>query len=121
LDPNQTKDKMLLICFFSVNQRPSRNCITQLTKQAEQLKGKGVTVVAVQASKINQIMLDQWVKENNIALPVGMVKGDEEKVRFAWGVKSLPWLILTDSDHIVRAEGFTLTELDEELGHLGDK
>ncbi len=38
-----------------------------------------------------------------------------EKIRFAWGVKSLPWLILTDSRHVVAATGFGLSELDEKI------
>jgi len=118
LDSNQTKDKMLLICFFSVNQRPSRHCITQLVKQAEQLKDKGIAVIAAQASKVDQGQLDEWVKKYNVPFSVGMVQGDEEKVRFAWGVKSLPWLILADSEHIVRAEGFALAELDEKIGAM---
>lgn len=38
-----------------------------------------------------------------------------------WGVKSLPWLILTDNKHSVVAEGFSLTELENQLEQLGDK
>jgi hypothetical protein len=30
-------------------------------------------------------------------------------------MKSLPWLILTDEQHIVRAEGFNIDELDEKI------
>ena len=37
------------------------------------------------------------------------------KIRFVWGVKSLPWLILIDQKHIVEANGFSLTELDKKL------
>jgi len=113
--PDAGKGKALLLCFFDMNQRPSRNCITQLAKQAEQLKEKGVTVVAVQASKVDESKLDEWVKENNIPFSVGMVQGDEEKARFSWGIKALPWLILTDREHIVRAEGFGLTELEDKF------
>ncbi|HUW18688.1 MAG TPA: hypothetical protein VMW16_05245 [Sedimentisphaerales bacterium] len=50
-----------------------------------------------------------------------MIQADEEKTRFAWGVKSLPWLILTDREHIVRFEGFSLEELDERLEQLAPK
>lgn len=35
--------------------------------------------------------------------------------RLAWGVKSLPWLVLTDRKHIVRDEGFALTELEDKI------
>jgi len=110
--------RMILVCFFDVNQRPSRNCIMRLAKQAEELKQKGVTVVTVQASKIDGNKLDEWVKNYNIPFPVGMVQGDVEKSRFAWGVKSLPWLILTDQKHIVSSNGFALTELDEKLKQI---
>jgi hypothetical protein len=44
-----------------------------------------------------------------------MVQVDEEKTRFSWGVRSLPWLILTDKKHVVTDEGFSLAELDEKL------
>ncbi len=44
-----------------------------------------------------------------------MFEGDENKIAIAWGVKSLPWLILTDKDHIVSSNGFSLNELDEKL------
>jgi len=40
-----------------------------------------------------------------------MIQGDEEKIRFTWGVKFLPWLILTDKQHIVQADGFSINEL----------
>ncbi|MCH7559126.1 MAG: carboxypeptidase regulatory-like domain-containing protein [Planctomycetes bacterium] len=108
-------DKMILVCFWDMEQRPSRYCIRQLAKQAEQLKQKGVTVVTVQASKIDENKLNEWVKNNNIPFTVGMVQGDEEETRFTWGVKSLPWLILTNRKHIVRANGFSLAELDEKI------
>jgi hypothetical protein len=114
-DLNQDKDKMTLICFLDMNQRPSRNCITQLAKQAEQFKEKGVTVIAVHASNVDENKLNEWVKENGIPFPVGIIRGDEEETRFNWGVRSLPWLILTDRKHVVVDEGFTLQELNVRL------
>ena len=114
-NPGQAKGRMLLVCFWDMNQRPSRNCITRLARLVEQLKQQGVTVVAVQASKVDQNTLDEWVKKNNVPFPVGMIEGDEEEVRFTWGVKSLPWLILTDKGHNVTAEGFGLDELDDRI------
>jgi len=115
LPPVDVSDKMLLVCFFDMEQRPSRYCIRQLAKQANQLKQKGVTVVVVHASKVDEDTLNEWVKKNNIPLPIGMVQGDEEKTRFTWGVRSLPWLILTDHKHIIRANGFSLAELNEKI------
>ncbi|UCE48113.1 MAG: redoxin domain-containing protein, partial [Phycisphaerales bacterium] len=113
-----TVGKMMLVCVFDMEQRPSRHCLMQLVKQAEQLKSKSVTVVAVQASKIDQNALSQWRNKNNIPFPVGMVQGDAEKARFAWGVRSLPWLILTDSKHVIRSAGFPVKELNEKLEQI---
>ena len=113
LAPGAIEGKRILVCFWDMNQRPSRHCVTQLAEQAEQLKNKNVTVIAVQASKIEQQALNQWVKKYNISFSVGMVQSDAKKVRFNWGVKSLPWLILTDNKNIVRAEGFGLDELEK--------
>jgi protocatechuate 3,4-dioxygenase beta subunit len=117
-DPQQTKG-MILLCFFDMNQRPSRHCIKQLAEQAKELQQKGVTAVAVQVSKIKRAKLDEWIEENSISLPVGMIQGEEEETRLAWGVRSLPWLILTDSEHIIRAEGFVLAELDARIEETG--
>ena len=79
------------------------------------LEQKGVIIVAVHASKVDQKTLDEWLKENNIPFTVGMIEGDVEKIRFNWGVKSLPWLILTDKKHIVSSNGFPLSELENKI------
>jgi len=113
--PENAKDKKILVCFWDMNQRPSRNCIQQLSKRAQELQAKDVVVVAVQASKIDENTLNEWIKKNNIPFPVGMIEGDVEKTRFNWGVKSLPWLILTDREHVVIAEGFALSEIGDKL------
>jgi len=113
-DIDQAKGKKLLLCFWDMNQRPSRNCMIQLSKKAQELK-KEVVVIAVQTSNIDKNTLKEWVKKNNISFPVGMIQGDTDKALFKWGVQSLPWLILTDGKHTVRAEGFGLTELDDKI------
>jgi len=118
LPPADTDGKIMLVCLFDMEQRPSRHCLTQLAKQAEQLKSKGVTVVAVQASKMEQDAISQWKNKYNIPFPVGMVEDDAEKARFAWGIRSLPWLMLTDSGHIVRSAGFQVNQLNEKIGEM---
>jgi peroxiredoxin len=113
LPPADTDGTMILVCFFDKDQRPSRYCLQQLSKRAQELKAKRVVVVAIQASKQEQAKLDEWLKEDNIPFPVGMIQGDEDKFRFNWGVQSLPWLILTDHKGVVRAEAFAVSELDQ--------
>jgi hypothetical protein len=114
-DSKDTTGKIFLVCFWDMNQRLSRNYIQHLGKQAQMLEAGDVSIVAVQASEIDEDKLNEWLKENNIPFPVGIIEGDEEEIRSAWGVKSLPWLILTDKNHIVRSEGFALAELGEKL------
>jgi len=115
LPPEQTNNRLVLLCFFDMNQRPSRNCLLQLSKSTKELTAKDVVVVVVQASKIDDGELNEWVEKNNIRFHIGMVQGDEDKIRFSWGVRSLPWLILTDKKHVVTAEGFSAVELDQKL------
>ena len=37
------------------------------------------------------------------------------RIKAAWGIKSVPWLILTNRQHAVRASGFPLSELDHQV------
>ena len=113
--PRQAQKKIILVCFWDMNQRPSRNCIAQLAKQAGRLEEKGVAVVSVQTSKVDKNTLHAWVGKFNVPFPVGMIQDDVGKTRFNWGVKSLPWLILTDREHVVTAEGFNMNELGDKI------
>ena len=44
-----------------------------------------------------------------------MVVGKEEEIRFTWGVRSFPWVILMDRGHVATAEGFGVDELDDKI------
>ena len=117
IDPKQLKieNKRMMICFFDYQQRLSRNSVVQLAGQAEKAKGEDMTIIAIQVSKIDRIVLDEWIKDENIKFPVGMIENNEKKAQIAWGVQSLPWLILTDKEHVVIAEGFSINELDDRI------
>ena len=41
-----------------------------------------------------------------------------KRKRYRLGVKSLPWLILTDQEHKVCAEGLGVTDLDDKLKQI---
>ena len=118
LTAEQTENRAILLCFLDMNQRPSRHCITQLAQKAAELKERGVIVVAVQATQVEEKTLSDWTKKYNISFPVGTITADVEKTRFAWGVRSLPWLILADKKHVVRVEGFAVSELDGEVERI---
>jgi hypothetical protein len=121
LSPADVNDKAILVCFFDMEQRPSRNCILQVNKRIQELSAKDIVTIAVQASKVNRAEFDQWKKENTISFPAGAIRPDEPHTRWVWGIRSLPWLILTDKEHIVKSYGFSIDELDEKITKLGEK
>ena len=110
--------RALLVCFWDVNQRPSRRCLDQLVGHAESLKDGGVAAVAIQTAKVDEGALQTWIKENTIPCAIGRIVGDVEQVRTHWAVRSLPRLILTDRRHRVLAEGFDIDRLPEMLSLL---
>lgn len=120
LDPQQTQGKPLLVCFFDFQQRPSRNTVLQLAQRADTLKQKGVIVIGVQASDVDADALSEWIERSDVAFPVGRVRNGVDGARLTWGVKSLPWLILTDEEHVVTAEGFAAADLQEQLNETGE-
>jgi len=115
VDPSVLKadGKMVLVCFWDVEQRGSRFCVLELAKMAENLSRQGVQVVAVHASKMDEGVLRTWKTKERIPFPLGMVRDDAAKV--AWRVGGLPWLLLTDRGGLVRAVGFPLSELSVKI------
>ncbi len=103
---------MVFVCFFDKDQRPSRNCIRALCENADQYEEKGVTVIAIHASMADRNVLNQWAQESNIPFPIEMIKGNEQ-THFKWSIASLPWLILTDKQHIVIADGLSVIQVAE--------
>jgi hypothetical protein len=116
LDPTIFKNNKLLICFFGYSQRPSRNCVLSLNEKAQSLLDKDVYLIFIQAESVKEQTLAEWLTKNKIVPPIGTSKSDLPALGHSWGVQSLPWLILTDKNHIVTDEGFSITNLDERLG-----
>jgi protocatechuate 3,4-dioxygenase beta subunit len=115
ISPEQSKDKRILICFWNNEQQTSRNCVLELNKKAETLKSQNIQVVLIYSLKIEKEYLDKWLKENSISFPVGIIQNNVEQIRFNWMIKAIPWLILTDKNHMVTHEGFSINELDEKI------
>jgi len=79
------------------------------------LQQKGLTVLGLQAAVTTGDSFKEWKDANPVPFPVGRVPEKADKTKWASEVESLPWLILTDSDRRVTAEGFALDELDAKL------
>ena len=119
LDSDAMKNKMLLICFWDMEQRPSRNAILTLNKRAQTLLDENnVYMVFIHAGSVEEQAFVSWLKQNQIQPPVGVSITALPELGYTWGVQSLPWLILTDKNHIVRAEGFSYNELNEKIKEI---
>jgi protocatechuate 3,4-dioxygenase beta subunit len=115
LSPVDGEGRMLLLCFFDAQQRPSRNRIAELAKRVEQFSRMGVALLGIQASKMDPAELNTWIADNHVAFPVRMIPADAETLRRTWGVQSLPWLILIDRARVVRVEGAQLAEVERQI------
>ena len=110
--------KPVLLCLFDASQRPSRHVVHQLNEQAAALQQQGVTVLGVQAAVTSDETFNEWKTASPVSFPVGRVTEKSEKSKWAAAVPALPWLILTDANHRVIAEGFSLDELDAQIKKL---
>ena len=108
-------NQRLLVALLDVEQRPSRRVLQRLTEMADLLKEKGVAVVVLQAGALEGEALATWKKEAALPFPIGVLKGNRDQARAAWGAAALPWLILTDASRKVTDEGFAPGELEEKL------
>ena len=117
--PN-TEGKKMLVCFWDMNQGPTRNCVQKLNTREKLLAEEGVDTVLVYAGQIVDSRLNGWLKKNRITIPCGKFDGDISVLGRSWALQSLPWLILTDRNHIVTAEGFSLAELNDKIKMSSD-
>jgi hypothetical protein len=115
LPSGQAKDGKLLVCFWDMQQRPSRHCLKSLAEKADNFADNGLSVLCVHASEVDGETLNEWMRNYKVPFAAKTITHDAEKTCFAWGVKSLPWLILADSKQIVQAEGFGIGELEEKV------
>lgn len=111
--------RSLLIAFVDLEQRPSRSALKELAASDRTSLRERVEVIPIQVGQATREERDEWRKTLSLPWQIGVVTDDPHAVRWTWGAKSLPWLILTDKDHVVRSEGFTLDELDERIEQVG--
>jgi hypothetical protein len=111
--------KPVLLCLFDVEQRPSRRFVKQLAEQHDALRQKGLTVLGLQAAVTTADSFKEWKDANPVPFALGRLAEKADKTKWASEVESFPWLILTDGERRVTAEGFALDELDAKLTAMG--
>jgi hypothetical protein len=107
---DQIKGKPLLVCFWDMDQRPSRQCIGVLQKQRETWQDKNIVVLAVHSGTKKGKQVTDWLKKNGPSLTAGTIQGDPYDTLMAWGARSLPWLVMTDEKHVITKAGFNLSK-----------
>jgi hypothetical protein len=115
LNPTLASDRPILMCLVDMEQRPCRQCLSELAKKKETLSASHIDVVIARTSVVDLKQYEDWLKTIGISDPIHGVAPDFESKRLRWGVRALPWLILTDKNRVVRAEGFAIDDLDKTL------
>lgn len=113
-----SKQKSVLVCFVDLEQRPSRHVVGELIAQSGLWKSKSIELIMIQSSNMSLGTLNELQEKLKIPFRIGTMTGDPDALRWSWAVKFLPWLILTDKEHIVQAEGFALSELDAKIEEI---
>jgi hypothetical protein len=112
--PEQAKDKPLIVCFWDFDQRSSRQCVEALQKQKEALEKNGFVVLAIQAGTASPDQVKDWLGKTGATLTPGTIEGDPHDTLLSWGAKGMPWLVLTNARHMVVKEGLTVDEFLED-------
>jgi len=116
LDSDWAKDKMVLLCFWEMGGQLSEQWVRALKERQENLAEKGVAVVLVEACGAARAKLKSWAEKNKMSFPVGSFRErNVEPLRQNWVIARLPWLVLTDKEHVVIAEGFGLDGLNDKI------
>ena len=112
---NPESGRRVLLFFWDMKQRPSRHFIKQLAAKKEILDSKDIKVILIQNGQADRDKLNSWLNDNDIAFDTAVLGQEVDDAKFKLGLKSMPWLILTDGDLMVVAEGFSIDELETKL------
>jgi hypothetical protein len=110
--------KPILLCLFDFGQRPSRRALRLLADKHEALRQQGITVLAVHTAPTTAETFKTWTEASPLPFPVGYVRERSENTRWLTAAPALPWLILTDANRRVAAEGFAFGDLDATVNTL---
>lgn len=108
---DRIKGKSLLVCFWDMDQRPSRQCLRELEEQKRALQDKNIVVLAVYSGSKREQDVRKWLSKQEFSQTVGVIEGDPYEILLAWGARGTPWLVLTDDKHLITKAGFNLDVL----------
>jgi hypothetical protein len=109
----KVKDKSVLLCFCDMTQAASQQCLKVLKEQA--LNSNDVVVGIVDCSGGIAARGRSRAGLDRSSFTIGVIDRYADKLLRAWGVERLPHLVLTDKNHIVIAEGFSVSEIGDNI------
>ena len=112
-DKDQIDGKPLLICFWDMEQRPSRQYIRVLEKHKRALQDSDIVVLAVHCGAKQAKQVADWLDKNAPSLTAGTIEADPYDTLLAWGARGMPWVVLTNERHIITNEGIDPAGLPE--------
>ncbi len=107
--------KCLLLCVLDVEQRFCRRVAKRLAEQASSLKEKGVILGIAQLPGTGTEAFKEWVSSESLSFPAVQVPTNSPKAKLVSRFDPLPYLILTDPQRRVIAEGFPVEDLESVL------
>jgi hypothetical protein len=118
IPPEEWKDRPILFCFVDPSDSACQDTIKRLEQKKADLDRRSIISAVIppvpKAAGGLSVPTD-----NNTPLPSGFLHPKSEaKNRRAWGIERLPWLVLADMTHVVRAEGFDVSQIDQLLSEL---
>lgn len=109
-----TAGKGLLVCFWDFNKKAGKRSVKSLNDQAPHMEELNIIIVSIQTDpNVSEEQIQAFFESEGITLPTGLVTAENKDKLKAWGVQADPWLIATDKNHIVTAEGFTFMQVEE--------
>jgi hypothetical protein len=117
--PETLAGKKVLVCFFDMNQRPSRRLVQELAARAKLLEQNNLPVLLIHAGEADKVAVQQWLRESGVPFAAGTTAATMPKLLQDWTVQALPWLVLLDESRAIRAAGFDLGQLEESLKDKG--
>lgn len=128
-DYKHFKNKKNLVVFMDYTERPSQIAVNSLKRGQLDFRRSNVEVVCIQVAPVDEQDLIAWKKENRISFPVYVLPGQSnwdgknnplvlkqnpeimKTLRREWGVRSIPWTILTDENRKILATGLNVSSI----------
>jgi hypothetical protein len=123
------KNKKNLVVFVDYTKRPSQIAIDLLKRRRLDLSRSNVEVICIQVAPVDEADFAAWKKENRMWFPMYILPGRPgwdgknnpliskgtskitNTLRREWGVRSLPWTILTDENQNILATGLNIPRI----------